>query len=273
MSDRTADAAKELGERAHDSDLLDHAVRAGLVVYGLVHLLVGWLGLQLALGNSEGRASSSGALHELAEQPFGAVLIWLVAGGFGALVLWRLLEIFHGHRDESGLELWRERATSFAKACVYAVLAASAVKVAVGDGSRGGTDSATKKLMDLPGGQLAVGLVALAILGYGVGMVGLAWTERFRKHLDVKGTSGASGTAYLWFGKLGYTGKGVAMGVVGVLFGYAAWTHDPKKSGGLDVALAQVKEQPFGPWLLGAVAAGIGCYGLFCFATARHLSR
>ena len=32
-------------------------------------------------------------------------------------------------------------------------------------------------------------------------------------------------------------------------------------------------QQPFGPVLLGLIAIGIGCYGLFCFARARHLSR
>jgi hypothetical protein len=34
-----------------------------------------------------------------------------------------------------------------------------------------------------------------------------------------------------------------------------------------------VLEQPFGPVLLFVVGAGIGCYDLFCFARARHLSR
>jgi hypothetical protein len=33
-----------------------------------------------------------------------------------------------------------------------------------------------------------------------------------------------------------------------------------------------VLQQPFGPVLLVLIAAGIACYGLFCFARARHLS-
>ena len=52
-----------------------------------------------------------------------------------------------------------------------------------------------------------------------------------------------------------------------------ALTHNAKKSGGLDVALHKVLQQPFGPFLLGLIAVGIGCYGLFCFARAKHLSR
>ena len=40
--------------------------------------------------------------------------------------------------------------------------------------------------------------------------------------------------------------------IVGGLFVYAAITHDAKKSGGLDQALFEVLDQPFGPVLLGA---------------------
>jgi hypothetical protein len=54
---------------------------------------------------------------------------------------------------------------------------------------------------------------------------------------------------------------------------YAALTHDADKSGGLDQALLKVLDQPFGPLLLALAAAGIACYGLFCFAWARHLDR
>ena len=79
--------------------------------------------------------------------------------------------------------------------------------------------------------------------------------------------------ANTWFGRIGYTAKGVAFGIVGALVGYAALTHEPRKSGGLDQALREVLEQPLGPLLLLAIATGIGCYGLFCFAWARHLLR
>jgi len=65
----------------------------------------------------------------------------------------------------------------------------------------------------------------------------------------------------------------VAFAIVGGLFVYAGLTHESDKSGGLDQALQKVLQQPFGPFLLGAIAAGIICYGLFCFAWARHIDR
>ena len=268
-------ASTRTAEQAHHSDWMDHAIRVGLVAYGIVHLLIGWLALQLAFGEKEDSASNSGALHYLAQQPMGGALVWMIAVGMFFLVVWRLLEFGFGFRDESDdKKRWRKRATSLFKAVIYGAIGWSAVRVATGSGSSGGgTDSTTAKLMDLPGGQLIVGAVGLAIIGYGGSLVYRGWTEKFREHLDAQGQSGQDGSAYVLMGKVGYIAKGVAIAIVGGLFGYAAITHDAKKSGGLDQALQTVLEQPFGQVLLTAIALGIAAYGVFCFARAKHLSR
>ena len=270
MNDATATA-----QSAHQSDWLDHAIRAGLIAYGIVHLLVGWLALQLAFGEKEDQASNSGAMHYLAQQPLGGLLVWLVAIGMFLLVLWRLLEFGFGYREEQDdKKRWRKRGTSLFKAVIYGAIGVSALRVAThSGGSKGGTDSTTAKLMDLPGGQLIVAVVGLAIIGYGVSLVVRGWTEKFREHLDAQGQAGKDGSAYVMFGKVGYIAKGIAIGIVGGLFVYAGATHDAKKSGGLDQALQTVLQQPFGQVLLVAIALGIACYGLFCFARAKHLSR
>jgi hypothetical protein len=257
-----------------NSDWVDRAVRFGMVAYGVVHLVIAWLAIQLALGDHEGSASSSGAMHELAQQPFGSFVLWLVTIGMLLLVLWRLLEATAGHRDEDGNDRLRKRLGSAAKAVIYGSIGFSALQVAIGSGSSGGgSSSTTAKIMDLPGGQILVGAVALGIIGYGANQVRRSFTEKFREHLSAEGKSGEAGTAYIWLGKAGYFAKGIAIILVGGLVGYAAITHDAQKSGGLDQALRTVLRQPFGPYLLAAMAVGIGCYGLFCFARARHLSR
>ena len=108
-----ADAA----EQVHQSAWLDHAIRLGLVAYGVVHLLVAWLAVQLAFGEKQDSASNSGALHYLAEQPLGGVLVWLVAVGMFLLVVWRLLEFAFDYRQVSDdAKRWRKRLTSLGKA-------------------------------------------------------------------------------------------------------------------------------------------------------------
>ena len=275
-SGRAARTAKSTAREAHGSDTLDHLARAGLVAFGVVHLVLGWLALQLALGDREGSTSTSGAIQTLVEQPLGPAIVWAVALGMALLVVWQGLEALLGHRDHDGIDRVRKRVTSAGKAVVYAVIAVSAARKASGDGGGSGerqTDSMTAEVMSWPGGQLIVGAVGLAIVGVGAALVYKGVTDRFLRDLEAAGASGDAGTAYTWLGRAGYAAKGVSLGVVGGLFCYAAATHDAQESGGLDQALRQVLEQPFGPVLLGAIGIGIACFGVFCFAWARHLSR
>jgi hypothetical protein len=131
----------------------------------------------------------------------------------------------------------------------------------------------TAKLMSKPGGPWLVVAVGLAIIGYAGHVAWRGWTEKFAENLDTEGKLGTSGATYLILGKLGHLGKGVALAIVGGLFVYAGITHDANQSGGLDEALRKVLEQPFGQVLLCAIAFGFFCYGIYCFARARHLDR
>jgi hypothetical protein len=266
------DRAEQLGQEVHQSKTLDGAIRFGMVVYGVVHLIVAWLAVQLALGQGGKQASQKGAMQTLAKEPAGTLLLWLVAVGMFALVVWRVIEMVVGHQEYDGGKRWRKRATSGFKAIVYGYLGVTALRFAVG-ASSGKSTNYTAKLMDQTYGRWIVGGIGAAIVLYGVSYARRGWTEKFMENLDARGTLGDAGTAYRWIGKVGYIAKGVAFCVVGGLFVTAAYTHEAKKSGGLDDALHKVLQQPFGPFLLVLIAAGIACYGLFCFARARHLSK
>lgn len=269
------DAAKA-GRRADRSGLLDAGVRFGLVTYALVHLVLAWLALQLALGDRDDRLDHHGALHERAQHPFGAVVLWLVAAGMAVLVVWRVLELFVEHHHEGAWDRWRHRGVAVLKGIAYGLIGASAFSTVLGDSStRSGRTEETwsARLMGWPAGPWLVAGVGACFLAYAVGMAWRGLTGRHRKHLSAEGRSGESGTVYLLLGTVGYVAKGVAFGIVGSLFVWAALTHDPEKSGGLDQALGRLLHQPAGPWLLGAVAVGLACYGLFQLVRARHLSR
>ncbi len=266
--------AERAGRRADDSDWMDHAVRVGLVSYGVVHLLLAWLALRLALGDGGGNASSQGALHQLARSSLGRVSLYVVAAGFVALVVWQVLEAAWGHRSEDGGKRVVKRVTSGAKVVLYGSLALTAFKSATGSSSSsGGTDGLTARLMNAPAGPLLVGLVGVGVLVVAGFLAHKGWKEKFRSKLSAEGKTGQEGRAYVVFGKVGYLAKAVALAIVGVLFLYAAFTHDAQKSGGLDVALHKVLQQPYGAPVLVVIALGFGCYGLFCFAWARHLDR
>lgn len=258
-----------------DHPAMDQLARVGLVAFGIVHLAMGWLTLRLAFGDREESADSTGAVRELAQQPFGEAIVWAVAIGMVLLALWQAIEAAVGHRQDDDTKRLRKRLTSLGKVVVYGAIAASAFKVVTGSSSskKDGTTSLSAKLLDLPFGQVLVGLVAIGIAVVGGYLVFKGVTQRFLKDIEAGGASGRVGTAYVWLGTAGYTAKGAAIIGVAALFGYAAVTHEAKKSGGIDQALRTLLDQPFGPFVTGLVGAGFIAFGLFCFAWARHIDR
>ncbi len=254
---------------------MDVVARVGLIAYGIVHLLLGWLAVQLAFGHTNKNASTTGAMHELAGQPFGIALVWAIAVGMFLLVVWRVVEALFGHREVDGGDRVRKRLMSAVKAVLYGAIGISAVKVAIGAGSSssGGTKGMTAKVLSWPAGPWLVAVVGLVIVGYGVALIVRGWTEKFTEGLETSSLVGTSGATYVVLGKVGYISKGVAIGAVGGLFVLAGVDHDSSKSGGLDQALLRVLQAPGGPIVLLVIGVGFACYGLFCFARARHLDR
>jgi hypothetical protein len=280
VSNRAVQSGQAQLNRADNSKLLDRGVRIGLVVYGVMHLLIAAIAFQMVLGQAGGqKASSSGAFAELAQSGAGRAFLWIMGLGFFMLVIWQGIEAAVGHRDEDGGKRVLKRLTNAARAVVYAVLGVSAVTTALNGGSGGGSgggtsaDSLTARLMSAPGGQLLVVLVGLGIVAIGGALVYRGVKEKFTKHLDAGATQGERRKPIILLGKVGYVAKGVAFGAIGVLVVLAGVRHNANKSGGLDAALRELLQQPFGGWLVAAVALGLGAFGLFCFAWARHLER
>ena len=254
-----------------DNDALEGGARLGLVVYGVVHLLVAYTALRLALGDQSGNASQQGALTTLAQSGLGTAGLLVVAVGFGALVVWMAVEAVRGRGDDDGVKGWAKRAASAGRAVVYLVLGVTAVRKAFGEGSGGGgTDSLTAQVMAAPGGRYLVGAVGLGVVAVGLYLCYHGLAEKFVKRLDVGANQRDRRSLIVLLGKVGHIAKGVALGVIGALFVAAAVQFQPKQSGGLDQALNTLLRQPFGPYLVGGVAVGLVAYGLYCFAWARH---
>jgi Domain of Unknown Function (DUF1206) len=267
-AEQAGDKAKQVG----DSKSLEMVARVGLVAYGVVHLLIGWLALQIAWGAASESADSSGALTTLAVQPFGKVLLWLVAVGLVALALWQASEVIWGYRNLDGAKRVRKQVTSAAKAVIFAALGVSAALVALGSGSSSSQsqEQATTGVLAWPGGQVIVVLTGLIIIGVGVAGVVKGVKKSFSEEIDTSSMSPTARKGVARLGQVGYIAKGVALGVVGGLLSYAALTFDRQKGQGLDGALQTILAQPFGKFLLTAVALGFAAFGLFAILQSRY---
>ncbi len=264
-----ASAVRRSSRSANDSTALQALARAGYVASGVLHLLLGWLAVRLALGSTGGSADQQGALRELASAPGGAVLLWLTVAGFAGLALWQLTEAVAGVPGTDAAEQAGARAKAAAKAVLYGVLAGTAVRVATGASGGGSVEGLTADLMHAPAGRWLVAAVGAVIVGVGVFHVAKGWRTSFRDDLRATG-GGAVGQAVVRLGQVGYVAKGVALGVLGGLFVAAAVTADPEKAGGMDDALRTIREQPFGVVLLVVTGLGLAAYGVYSFARARY---
>lgn len=261
---------RSTGRQARDSTALEALARLGMLAHGLTYLLVGLLAVQVALGDSA-KASKSGALHEIAEQPFGEVLLWVLLVGFAGYALWQIADAAFGHhRARQPRERTLARLKSLGKAALFTYFAMSTAKLLTGSASGGGAESTTAKALRLPAGQLIVGAVGVATVVLGLYLVRHGWKTDFVEELQTGRMSRTTRTVTLWLGHVGFIGLGVTVGVIGGLLVSAAVTFDPEKAAGMDQALKTLAGQPYGPYLLFAVAAGLVCYGAYCFLEARY---
>lgn len=242
--------------------------RTGFAVSGVLHVIVGWLAVQIAWFRPAQEADQGGALQTVASQPMGATLLWVAVAGCAGLALWQVVE---------GIEAWRspgstgdrgfEAGKASGKAVVYAAIAVTAGRVAVGSGGESAKETAdlTARLLDAPGGRVLVGLLGVGVVAVGAYHVHKGITHGFREDLD-----GRQGAVVDRLGVAGYAAKGVVLGLVGLLFLVAAVRQKPGEATGLDGALRTLREQPYGPVLLTVVAAGLAAFGAYSLARARH---
>ncbi|MGW8567592.1 DUF1206 domain-containing protein [Isoptericola sp. NPDC055881] len=269
VSSKRSASPSSTPRRANRSPALQVLARGGYISSGVLHLLLGWLAIRLAVGSPSGSPDQQGALRQLAAAPGGAVLLWLTAAGFAALALWQLTETLVGVPGAESSKQARERIKAGGKAVLYGALAAMAVGVATGATGGGSEEGLTADVLHMTAGRWLVGAVGLAVVVGGVVHVVSGWRKSFVD--DLQGTGGgAVGQAVVRLGQVGYVAKGVALAVVGGLFVAAAVTADPQKAGGLDDALRTIRDQPFGTVLLVVTGVGIAAYGVYSFARARY---
>jgi hypothetical protein len=249
--------------------------RFGYAAKGVVYLVVGVLAVQAVLGHGGQTTDQQGALSRIAEAPFGRSLLVVVAIGLLGYALWQLvraaLDTEHKGSDGKGLLM---RAVFAGVAVIYAGLAWSALRMAMGVGSgQGSTEQAqgwTAWLMDQPFGVWLVGAVGAGVVANGLFQFYRAFKSKLTDDLNLVDVGAEQREWITRIGRAGYAARGVAFVMIGGFLVGAAMHHNPSEAQGLDGALAALASQPFGPYLLGLVAAGLAAYGIFALVEARY---
>src|SRR5277367_3083421 len=168
MRSTSAPGAMRTAKRASDSPAAHFLARGGLTARGVIYILVGWVALLVALGQSSREADQTGALQLLASKPYGLISLWLLGIGFAAYALWRLSEAAFGVTGEppgAG-----PRLKSLGRAIIYAAFSYLTFTVI-----HGTAKSQSKRQQDITAtamkhtdGRVLVGIIGAAVVIAGI---------------------------------------------------------------------------------------------------------
>ncbi len=250
-------------------------MRFGIGTKGFVYCLIGGLTLMAAIGQGGSKSGSSGALEFLKSNPFGTILLGATAAGILAYVFWRFYQAIKDPEEKGsepkGLAI---RAGYLASGIFYSLLAFTAVDMLIGlggssGGSGNGQETIAAKALNQPFGQILVAIIATGFLGKALYQMYRAYTEKYRKRLKEQGLSDKTQKLVLTLGKLGYTARGLVIGVIAFLFYKAALSFSSEQAGGTREAFGYLQNQ-FGTIVLAVISAGLIMYGVFLIVKARH---
>jgi Domain of Unknown Function (DUF1206) len=269
-STRTMGSAGAAGESFVQSHAFEWLSRAGFVARGLIYGIIGILAFKLAVGHGGKLTNQQGALHTVARQPFGKLLLTLVAIGLGGYSLWRLVRAGFGHGRE-GSDTGFDRIAGLASGIAYGGLCVVAIEILLGSGAgTGNTKKTTAGVFGWPAGVWIVGIAG------GV-MIGVALYQGYRgvtkKFLDNSKVEQMGPRMREWIARLGLIGhlaRMVVFGLVGIFLIKAAVDYNARAAVGLDGALAKIVHRAYGPLALGVVAVGLVAFALYSLSDARY---
>jgi hypothetical protein len=268
-SESTISQAADAVEEASNHPALDVLARAGFAVMALLHVIIGAIAVAVAFGQP-GEAEPTGAIEQLAANPWGPAVMWACVLACIGLGLWQASEATLRARRLPRKERVSKLISSGFLAVAYTSVGFSFAGFAVG--MRGDSSESTRdfsaSLMATSWGRWGLVALGLTIIGIGIYFVFKGVRRGFKEELfHFDGTR--RGRLIDTLGVTGHVSKGAALGLTGLLFVIAAAKHTPEESTGLDGGLKALRDHPFGPYLLVVIGAGFIAYGIFALIRSR----
>ena len=245
--------------------------RFGLVSKGVVYCLMGILSVLAAFGLSREKGDKAEAFKLIYGQPFGQVLLVIIALGLLGYVMLRFFQAFKDI-DNKGTDMKGifDRIGYTLSAVLYLGIGVYALKlVFVGSGGGEGDSRqfVVSKVLEYPGGQYVVGISGAIVIGMGIYQIVRGVTGKFMKRVNLirssmKDTFRAAGT-------IGYISRGIVLGIIGYFLLHAAWLSNPGEAQGTGAAFDFLQNK-FGSVMMAVVALGLIGYGVFAFVKAKY---
>jgi hypothetical protein len=245
--------------------MLERLARLGYASKALIYVIVGALAA-IAAANAGGRVTdTSGALRVILSQPFGRIVLVVLAIGLCGYAAWRALDaVADPDRRRFTFRGIVVRVGNLVRAIVYGALGFEAFRLVRGLRGSSGEEAEqwAGRVLAWPFGEWLLGIVGLIIAAYGTSEVTRAVRRRVDTELDLTAIPRemrALAVKVSWFG---IGARGVIVAVLGVFLVRAAMTQTPAEAQGTRESVIEIAGALPGRWLLAGMAAGLIAYGL-----------
>lgn len=255
----------------NNKNFLEKFAKSGYFMKGIVYFLIGILATMTAFGLGGGINGKTGIFQFILEQEFGRILLGIVAFGLFGYTVWRWMQAFiNPENDKNDLQNKFRRIGFFISGLSYGAFATFAAKMALEGGassSSGGRTTVITKILEIPAGEVLIGILALFIAGKGIYDI---WKGASNKHMKKISNLGfKTKEAVRKAGQVGYISRGIVLLVAGYITGRAAIESNASKAGGTEGAF-EFMFSSTSAWLVGLVALGLALYGLFMVIKAKE---
>lgn len=253
--------------------MLERLARLGYASKALVYAIVGVLAILTAVSHRGRITDTSGALRVVLTQPFGTILLMVLAVGLSGYGVWRLLDTFvDPDRNGTSAGGLITRIGNAVRGIVYGSLGLEAFRLLRGlRGSRGDpAESLSASLLDIPFGELIVGLVGAIVVVYGVWQFTRGVRGKDDPHVDWTAIPSGPRSAIRGISRFGVAVRGGLITTLGIFLLRAALTHDPNEAAGPRESLIKLGGIFEGRWFLALIAAGLLAYAIDQAVHARY---
>lgn len=240
--------------------------RAGYAAKGVVYVLLGYIACKAGLASGEPQGTT-GALHSLADERGGHLMLLLIAAGLLAHVVWRMVQAtLDPEHPEGGAKRILMRLFHALSALIYGSLAYTAWQIASLDRAQGGDGAEIwiARLLDKPYGAWLVMAAGLAVIGYGIHQLVRAANGDVNSRMGTG--SAATSRAVTAIGRIGTASRGLVLLPVGWFVFKAGRLYRASTAADTGEVLQMMERGG----LLAAVGLGLLAYGAHQIAKAAY---
>lgn len=257
-------------------DKIKKTAYMGYAAKGAVYAITGVLAFMTAFGMGGQKAGKLQVIEFLEKQPFGKIILAILGVGLICYAVWRFIQSIQNPEnigdDAKGIV---KRISFFISGLIYLGLGIFAIVDIFrnpSSGSSGGGGSSS--LMAGDTGKYIFIAVGIALAGKSIYQFIKAYKGDFLKKFQIDSINVGSKRRFIKnMGYAGLVSRGILTGIIAYFFlkaGFSIGGSGSEEVKGTSEAFSFIQQNSSGPWLLGLVAAGLVCYGIYMFTMARY---